>query len=153
MLSFLFLSCALVLPLQQQWKWVTLGFGCLRIQFWPQCMTGRSMVISSFDTKFLSTENYSWKVTQFPGFRLKLNLLFKLSNPNSNFALTLGYLNPALNNLALKTCSQMPPPPPVSQNVLLLVVVCLCPLVSAMNLVPCTTSTRKFWTCVTEKFT
>ena len=69
------------------------------------------MVISSFGTKFLSTENYSWKVTQFPGFRLKLNLLFKLSNPNSNFALTLGYLNPALNNLALKACSQIPPPP------------------------------------------
>ena len=32
--------------------------------------------------------------------RIKLNLLFKLSNLNSNFALTLGYLNPALNNPA-----------------------------------------------------
>ena len=29
-----------------------------------------------------------------------MNLLFKLSNLNSNFALTLGYLNPGLNNLA-----------------------------------------------------
>ena len=28
-------------------------------------------------------------------------MLFKLSNMNSNFALTLGYLNPALNNSAL----------------------------------------------------
>ena len=33
--------------------------------------------------------------------RIKLNLLYKLSYLNSNFALTLGYLNPALNNLAL----------------------------------------------------
>ena len=33
---------------------------------------------------------------------MKLNLLFKLSNLNSNFALTLGYLNPALNNPAQK---------------------------------------------------
>ena len=29
--------------------------------------------------------------------RIKLNLLYKLSYLNSNFALTLGYLNPALN--------------------------------------------------------
>ena len=28
---------------------------------------------------------------------------FKLSNLNSNLALTLGYLNPALNNSALET--------------------------------------------------
>ena len=28
-------------------------------------------------------------------------MLFKLSNVNSNLALTLGYLNPALNNSAL----------------------------------------------------
>ena len=34
--------------------------------------------------------------------RIKLNLLFNLSYLNSNFALTLGYLNPALNNLALR---------------------------------------------------
>ena len=33
--------------------------------------------------------------------RIKLNLLFKLSYLNSYFALTLGYLNPALNNPAL----------------------------------------------------
>ena len=33
--------------------------------------------------------------------RIKLNLLFKLSFLNSNFTLTLGYLNPGLNNLAL----------------------------------------------------
>ena len=30
--------------------------------------------------------------------RIKLNLFFKLSYLNSNFELTLGYLNPALNN-------------------------------------------------------
>ena len=29
-------------------------------------------------------------------------MLFKLSNLNSNLALTLGYLNPALNNSALQ---------------------------------------------------
>ena len=34
--------------------------------------------------------------------RTKPNLLYKLSYLNSNFALTLGYLNPALNNPALK---------------------------------------------------
>ena len=31
---------------------------------------------------------------------MKLNFLFKLSYLNSNFELTLGYLNPALNNSA-----------------------------------------------------
>ena len=30
-------------------------------------------------------------------------MLFKLSNLNSNLAITLGYLNPALNNWALET--------------------------------------------------
>ena len=41
------------------------------------------------------------KITQFPnGFRLKLNLRLKLSYVNSNFVLTLGYLNPPLNNPA-----------------------------------------------------
>ena len=34
--------------------------------------------------------------------RIKTELLFKLSNLNSNLALTLGYLNPALNNSAQK---------------------------------------------------
>ena len=33
--------------------------------------------------------------------RIKLTLLYKLSQLNSNFALTLGYLNPTLNNPAL----------------------------------------------------
>ena len=32
---------------------------------------------------------------------MKLNLLYKLSYLNSNFTLTLGYLNPALNNPVL----------------------------------------------------
>ena len=35
--------------------------------------------------------------------RNKLNLLFKPSYLNSNFLLTLGYLNPPLNNPALKS--------------------------------------------------
>ena len=30
-------------------------------------------------------------------------MLFKLSNMNSNLALTLGYLNPVLNNSALRS--------------------------------------------------
>ena len=34
-------------------------------------------------------------------FCYKMNLPFKLSNLNSNFALTQGYLDPALNNSAL----------------------------------------------------
>ena len=33
-------------------------------------------------------------------------MLFKLSNLNSNLALTVGYLNPALNNKALQLCKQ-----------------------------------------------
>ena len=33
--------------------------------------------------------------------RIKTEMLFKLSNLNSNLALTPGYLNPALNNSAL----------------------------------------------------
>ena len=41
------------------------------------------------------------EITQFPnGFRVKLNLRFKLSYVNLNFALTLGYLNRALNDPA-----------------------------------------------------
>ena len=41
------------------------------------------------------------EITRFPnGFRVKLNLRFKLSYVNLNFALTLGYLNPVLNNPA-----------------------------------------------------
>ena len=39
----------------------------------------------------------SWGV-RLTWFDCKLNLLFKFSNLNSNFALTLGYLNPDLNN-------------------------------------------------------
>ena len=39
-------------------------------------------------------------------------MLFKLSNLNSNLALTLGYLNPALNNSALvysRNITNLPP--------------------------------------------
>ena len=35
-------------------------------------------------------------------------MLFKLSNLNSNLALTLGYLNPALNNLAQENKFMLP---------------------------------------------
>ena len=45
---------------------------------------------------FLRASNH-----QFVDKRIK-NLIFKLSYLNSNFALTLGYLKPALNNLALE---------------------------------------------------
>ena len=34
--------------------------------------------------------------------RIKTEMLFKLSNVNANLAITLGYLSPALNNLAQK---------------------------------------------------
>jgi len=34
-------------------------------------------------------------------------MLFKLSNLNSNLSLTLGYLNPALNNSALGVSNQV----------------------------------------------
>ena len=37
-------------------------------------------------------------------------MLFKLSNMNSNLALTMGYLNPALNNSALETLGLCPTP-------------------------------------------
>ena len=37
--------------------------------------------------------------------RIETEMLFKLSNLNSNLALTLGYLNPALNNSAMAFCS------------------------------------------------
>ena len=41
------------------------------------------------------------EITQFAnGFQVKLNFRFKLSYVNLNFTLTLGYLNPALNNPA-----------------------------------------------------
>ena len=40
-------------------------------------------------------------VTKLKTKRIKLNLLFMLLHLNSNFALTLDYLNPALNNSAL----------------------------------------------------
>ena len=36
----------------------------------------------------------------FSGLRIKLNFLFTLLYPKSNFALTLEYLSPALNNPA-----------------------------------------------------
>ena len=40
--------------------------------------------------------------------RIQLNLLFRRSYLNSNFALTMGYLNPALNNLALNRTVVVP---------------------------------------------
>ena len=43
---------------------------------------------------------------QIVGKRIKLNLLFKLSYLSSNFALTLGYLNPASNNPA-QNCNSL----------------------------------------------
>ena len=43
-------------------------------------------------------------------------MLFKLSNLNSNLALTLGYLNPALNNSALGVTIPSTFPEPVMRS-------------------------------------
>ena len=45
-------------------------------------------------------------------------MLFKLSNLNSNLVLTLGYLNPALNNSVLdyKFLGNCAPTPPLCQH-------------------------------------
>ena len=40
--------------------------------------------------------------------RIKLNLSFKLSYLSSKFALTLGYLKPALNNYVHDACDNLP---------------------------------------------
>ena len=40
--------------------------------------------------------------------KIKTSLLFKLSYLNSNFALTLGYLNPSLNNPAQDSGFRIP---------------------------------------------
>ena len=45
--------------------------------------------------------NSAKRTARYNEFRYKMNLLFKLSDLNLNFALTLGYLDPALNNSAL----------------------------------------------------
>ena len=55
--------------------------------------------------KNISSDNFLGYFKEHPIINLltkciKLNLLFKLSKLNSNFALTLGYLNPALKNPA-----------------------------------------------------
>ena len=84
--------------------------------FWAQLFEGRlalnlglnltrvsfSFVQSIFFNNFLC---YSWEhpIINLLTERVKLKLLFKLSNLNSNFALTLGYLNPTFNNPALAT--------------------------------------------------
>ena len=53
--------------------------------------------LGQFSLLFLRASNHQLVVTTE---RIKLSFLFKFSNLNSNFALTLGYLNPDLNNLA-----------------------------------------------------
>ena len=50
-----------------------------------------SILLRSSNHHVVDTKNYN-----------KMSLFFNLSNLNSNFALTLGYFNPALNNSALK---------------------------------------------------
>ena len=58
---------------------------------------------SFFCLKVFSWINFSWLFrasNHQKARRIKLNLLFKLSYLNSNLALTLGYLKPALNNPA-----------------------------------------------------
>ena len=84
------------------------------IQFWAQLFEGRLPLNPGLN---LARVSFSFVQKHFLGqFSLifiehriinlltkiiKLNLLFKLSYLNSSFALTLGYLNPALNNPAL----------------------------------------------------
>ena len=59
--------------------------------------------LGQFSLLFLRASNH-----QLVDKRIKLKLFFKLSNLNSNFALTLGYLNPALNNPAQDNNVQNP---------------------------------------------
>ena len=84
------------------------------IQFWAQLFEGRLALNPGLN---LTRVSFSFVQKHFLGqFSLifiehriinlltkiiKLNLLFKLSHLNSSFALTLGYLNPALNNPVL----------------------------------------------------
>ena len=62
-----------------------------------------------FSSKALSRIIFSilleYPITKLQAKRIRLDLFFKLSYLSSNFALTLGYLNPASNNL-------VPPPSP-----------------------------------------
>ena len=67
----------------------------LNLGFFSFCSKAFSRIIFSILSK-ASSHQIVGKKNNF-----KLNLLFKLSYLNSNFALTLGYLNPALNNPAL----------------------------------------------------
>ena len=69
----------------------------LRLNFNPGFFTFLSKALSRIIFSFL------FRVTnrQIVGKENKLNLLFKLSLLSSIFALTLGYLNPALNNRAV----------------------------------------------------
>ena len=75
---------------------------------WAQLFEGRLALNPDFF--FLSSKAFSRKIFSviFKAFnrqlldkRTKTEMLFKRSNLNSNLALTLGYLNPALNNPAL----------------------------------------------------
>ena len=67
----------------------------LNLGFFSFCSKAFSRIIFSILSR-ASSHQIVGKKNNF-----KLNLLFKLSYMNSNFALTLGYLNPALNNPAL----------------------------------------------------
>ena len=49
-----------------------------------------------------------YPITKLQTKRIQLNLLLRRSYLNSNFALTVGYLNPALNNLALNRTVVVP---------------------------------------------
>ena len=65
----------------------------------------KGIVVKCTAAIFFRTANclYSFQSTQSSKCKqkgIKLNLLFHVSYLNSNFSLTLGYLNPALNNPA-----------------------------------------------------
>ena len=62
------------------------------LEFFSFCLKALSRIISPFFLQF--------QVAKMQTKRIYLNFLFKLLFLNSKFALTLGYLNPALNNPA-----------------------------------------------------
>ena len=69
---------------------------------WPlKLMTSQRVERTWIRTGSYGQFRGEWVNHQIVEKRIKLNLHFKLSYLNSNFVLTLGYVNPALNNPAL----------------------------------------------------
>ena len=104
--SFLFSLSLVTVPTV---SWILINYAFFSLS-WAQLFEGRlalhpglnltqlsfSLLKSIFSDNFLC-----YPIINLLTERINLNLLFKPSNLNSNFALTLGYLNPALNKTAL----------------------------------------------------